>query len=320
MHPAHDTGAYDDSNTAGQGRVPEADFHQNQTQQSAPPPTAGRSFRAVREVSDRPVLWKELRAPLLASRKQEWILAIAIVAALAMTYWATSKYLYSEAAHITYTLVFLLINLMAVSVLAATTITSEKEASTWDALMTTALSGREILFGKVLGVLRRLLPVGALFLGHVMLFTVIGVIHPLGIFHTFLLLGGPTVFLAGTGIYFSLRAKRTTTAVMLNVGLALFLWLMLPILMALIDDALLRGGDDLIEAAMIFNPMVLDALAFDALTKNKWMQPLAFDGPTGDLDGWQFTGILLLVNLLYAGVGLAIIAWCARRFRRFARG
>ena len=60
--------------------------------------------------------------------------------------------------------------------LSATAIAQEKESDTWTLLLTTPLTGRAIVWGKVLGVYKRLAWPAALILTHFLAFTLFGVI------------------------------------------------------------------------------------------------------------------------------------------------
>jgi ABC-type transport system involved in multi-copper enzyme maturation permease subunit len=286
-------------------------------------PASGKT-RRTRRVSDRPVLWRELHVPMLATTWRKIILVVFILFALAMTYLAAAseRALDDEGTHILYGFTFLLVTLVGTVVVSATTITTEKEARTWELLLTTPLKARSILFGKAMGVLRRLTPTAALFLGHVVLFTIVGIIHPLGILHTLLLLAGPMIFLIGTGTYLSLRLKRTTTAVMTNLAVALFLWAALPFLAVLMDEAI-GMGDELLDPIAAINPFALTGFSFMG-TVNRWYESpfsMDFDWPSGggDLSGVEFTLALAGISVGYALAGVGLLAAAAARFRTMTR-
>jgi len=204
--------------------VPTASEHR----EFAPPP---------RRVKGPAVLWKELRSPVFGRRKIAVLIAIAVgLILLFVTYgfFADQHALDDEWVHILYTVIFLALGILFTIILPATCITSEKESRSWPLLLATTLSDRQILFGKFAGVLRRCLPVWALLFGHIMLFTVTGVIHPLATVQMGILVAGIVVFLSGTGLYFSVRFKRTTTAVIMNFGVAVLIWALLPFATTLI--------------------------------------------------------------------------------------
>ena len=111
------------------------------------------------------------------------------------------------------------------SVKTASGIASEREARTWDVLLSTTLTGREIILGKFVGALKTQLILPALLIGHLVLATIFGAIHPIVIPQAMLIILGPIVFLSATGVLFSLLFKRTTVAGVCNMGLALGVWL-----------------------------------------------------------------------------------------------
>jgi len=289
---------------------------------SGQPSLRKRKSQRVRVVSDRPVLWKELRTPILPTRRQQTILICAIIIALMFTYVSGRQYLGYAGAHVFYTVIFMIIILFASAVLPAISITSEKEALTWEALLASPLDGRDVILGKAVGSICRVLPVAGILFAHVAIFTVMGVIHPIGLVHAFLLTAGPVVFLVGTGTYFSLRAKRTTTAVILNLGLAVFVWIALPVLAGL-QGEIMRGTDDVVESILAFNPVVLNFGAFMETGAHGWRtmssSSMGFHWPSGYKSGvGEFTAALMGVSLIYAFIGTVMLGLANLSFRRIA--
>ena len=167
-------GQIDDSLTARRTRA------RSQSPSSTPEHTA-----AIRYVTGSPIIWKELRSPIIqgaAGRNSAIGLLITIIS-LGITYavFINNRCLDKDFTHVTYTLIFVGIGLIINTVLSATTITSEKETSSWPILLTTPLNDWHILLGKAFGVFRRCLPVWALLAGHVILFIFIGYIHPIAL-------------------------------------------------------------------------------------------------------------------------------------------
>jgi len=274
----------------------------------------------MRRVSDRPILWKELRTPVFSSRFQRVVVVCLVAIAMMIGYAAAGKDLDEEEAHMFFTACFMVAALLLASILPAATISSEKEASTWEGLLATPLPSFDILFAKAVGSLRRLLPAIAPFFIHIAIFTALGVIHPIGLVFGLLLLAGPIMFLIGTGTYFSLRVKHTTTAVVLNLGLAIFLWILLPLFALLLGEAT-GAGDDLFEDMLICHPVMLDAAAFDQLAERGYghWEPLSsmrFQWPRGRMSAGRFTTILATVSFVYAFVGVVVFGWASLNFRR----
>jgi ABC-type transport system involved in multi-copper enzyme maturation permease subunit len=200
---------------------------------------SSRSLSAPRRVVGPPVVWKELRAPFIQgidSRNSYIGLAMAIVA-LVFTYLslAQAKSLNEDFTHITYVMLFVFIGGLVNIVFSATRITTEKESQAWPLLLTTPLSDWDILFGKAVSAFRRCLPIWGLLAGHMLLFTLAGYIHPVAIFHLLALVAWLTCFITGSGLYFSARFARTTSAVVASFALVVGLWVIGPILVGLME-------------------------------------------------------------------------------------
>ncbi len=274
-----------------------------------------------RPVSDHPVLWRELHTPVLSTPLRRTILIGFTFAALVWTYSHTWRGINDEETHMLYTFTFMLVTFITAAVLPATTITTEKEASTWESLLATPLTAREIVWGKTLGSLKKILPVSALFFGHVFLFTLAGIIHPLALVHMVFLLAGPAFFLVATGIKISSRVKHTTTAVMLNLGLGLFLWGIFPLLARLVVDAFrfAIGRSALADATLLLNPFFLNLTCFDELAHHaseKTLIQLRFLFPGHSLgDGFSYTSILCAISLGYAVAGIIALGSAIRCIR-----
>ncbi len=274
----------------------------------------------IRRVKGSPVLWKELRAPMIqgAEGKNSIIgLAVTIVALL-LTYatCAKEKCLNEDFTHISYTFMFLLIGLIFNMVLSATSITSEKESRAWPILLATSMNDWQILLGKAVGVFRRCLPIWFLLAGHILLFVSVRYIHPIAIVHLFMLIAGLVVFLTGVGLYFSTRFKRTTSAVVANFTLAVVLWIVVPALLGLVAS-IARGRNDVFEKYVSANPVIQaytimggaggQRNAETKLSKLEYNWP-----PSMHSEGtYSTTGILLVTTLIYVSVGF-LFAWRAK--------
>jgi len=279
---------------------------------------------SIRAVNGSPVLWKELRAPMIQGAEGKYsIIGLAItIAALGITYGvcAKEKCLDEDFTHITYTVMFVVIGSIFHMVLSATSITTEKETRAWPILLATSMDDWHILLGKAVGVCRRCLPIWLLLAGHVVLFVLVRYIHPIAIFHLLLFVPGLAVLLTGSGIYFSARCKRTTSAVVATFALALVLWIIVPALMGL--AAVTHRGEDILERYICAHPLVqVSVLMSGAGGRNNAhakLSNLPFDWPDKDLGEGvgPATGALLVHTSIYMSVGM-LFAWRAkRRFRR----
>lgn len=274
----------------------------------------------VRPVKGPPVLWKELRAPMIqgAGGKNSIIgLAVTIVALL-LTYAVCDKQkcLDEDFTHISYTLMFLLIGMVFHMVLSASCITSEKESRAWPILLATSMDDWQILLGKAVGVFRRCLPIWFLLAGHILLFVLVKYIHPAAIVHVFMLVAGIVVFLTGSGLYFSSRFKRTTSAVVANFALAVVLWIVLPALLGLVAS-ITRGRNDVFETYVSANPVIqaytiMGGAGGERNAKTK-LSGLKYNWPPSiHSEGiYMTTSILLVTTLIYISVGF-LFAWRAK--------
>ncbi len=274
---------------------------------------------AIRSVTGPPVMWKETRLSLLGRRRKLVLIAILLgLIGLLISYVAldANDGLDDEEVHIVYTVIFMGFGLLFSIVIPATAIASEKESRCWPLLLATTLDEREILLGKFIGSLRRCLPGWAPLLGHVFAFGIVGLglIHPAAILHTVILVMWVTLFLLGTGLYFSVRCKHTTMGVVMNFALAAVIWAVLPLLLFIIVEA---GGfsDDLGEAYLDTNPVVQAAVIMDATVGEKGLPDYDWPG-IGDTGPVESTIWMLICLGVYGFLGF-LFAWRAKcRFRR----
>lgn len=203
-------------------------------------------------------------------------------------------------------------------VLPATSITSERESRSWPVLLATPLDDKDILLGKLVGSLRRCLPAWLLLLGHIIIFSLAGFIHPLAIIHTGILVTWIAVFLSGSGLYFSSSFKHTTTAVLMNFTLAAVIWAILPLLMAIIasiNTPLTRDARKLVEAYLDTNPFVQTVTIMWATATESDVQNYNWPG-FGFMNAAKSTAWILTCMVGYMLLSL-LFAWRAKhRFRR----
>jgi ABC-type transport system involved in multi-copper enzyme maturation permease subunit len=274
----------------------------------------------VRPVSDRPILWRELHMPLMGTKRRRTILIVFTLAALIFTYWHTWRGVDWDDTHMLYTMTYMLLTLIGAAILSATTISSERESSTWEALLTTPLTACEIVYGKVLGVLKRLFPIALLYFAHIVLFALLSKINTLALVYMLPLMAGPVIFLVGTGTLISSKVKHTTTSVMLNLGTGIFVWAILPFIGGIVG-MMTRMDEELVEAMLKINPLVLNFLCFDRLSgthqaTTAWSS-VTFDWPINpNLAAGEFTVILAVITGAYILVGALMTEWAIFRIAR----
>ena len=204
-------------------------------------------------------------------------------------------------------------------VLPATSITSERESRSWPVLLATPLNDKDILLGKFIGALRRCFPAWLLLLGHIIVFSLAGFIHPLAIIQIGMLVTWIAVFLSGSGLYFSSRFKHTTTAVMMNFTLAAAIWAILPLLMAIvasINAPFTRDARELVDIYIDTNPFVHVGNIMIATVSEKPAMGSYFWPGHGTLNATESTVWMSACMVGYILIGF-LFAWRAKhRFRR----
>jgi len=281
------------------------------------------STGTIREVNGSPVLWKELRAPMIQgdNGRNSLIGLVFAVVALLITYavFAKHRYLDEDFSHAMYALMFVTIGSIFHIILSSTCITSEKESSSWPILLATSMDDWHIVVGKAAGVLYKCLPVWLLFAGHVLIFVLIRYIHPVAVFHLFIFVLGLTTFLTGLGLYCSALFKRTTWAVVGNFAFILFLWALIPVVLGMIAG--ITRKTDVFETYISANPLFQSSVimygAAGVSNAHTSLSSLVYSWPISARNESVFstTGILLAYMLIYILGGL-FFTWRSKcRFR-----
>jgi len=272
---------------------------------------------AIRRVAGPPIIWKELRSPMFRRHKIRTCILVSIVLILLSgTYYLCDKahILGEEGTHATYAVIFMGVGMLFTIVLPATSITSERESRSWPVLLATPLDEKDILLGKFIGALRRCFPAWLLLFGHIITFSLLGFIHPLAIFQIGILVIWISIFLSGSGIYFSSRFKNTTTAVLMNFALAATIWAILPLLMGIvasINAPFTRGARELVEMYIDTNPFVHMGNIMIATNTGSYYWP-----GQGTLNAANSTIWMLACMVGYILIGF-LFAWRAKhQFRR----
>lgn len=187
-----------------------------------------------RDVSDHPVLWREVRQVTFGSRLRFFLISLFALAGLAFIYyWAgTAEGAFNprvafqnEGLHAALAIVGAIAVMIQPVFMTTGSIAGEREARTWDVLLSTPLSARAIIFGKFVGALRGQWFIPAVVLAHFVLSAALGFVSPIFPLHLLLIYLGPTLLFTATGQLFSLMLRRGVTAAVCNLLLALALWL-----------------------------------------------------------------------------------------------
>jgi ABC-type transport system involved in multi-copper enzyme maturation permease subunit len=187
----------------------------------------------IRSVKGPPVVWKEMISRF-SSREKIFVGTIIAVELIMIGAIYIFPYVVHEIglknAHILYFETFAGLGLLSAIILSASCITAEKEAGTWPLLLTTTLEDREILFGKLIGVLRHVIPSWVLlFIYLIPLWDIYGT-NLYGLFYLIALVLVTGVFFCGLGFYFSSRFKHSNTAITANFIIAALLGFIIPFL------------------------------------------------------------------------------------------
>jgi len=267
-----------------------------------------------RRMGNWPVLWKDLRTPVFGcSRARKLIVTLLIVAVLAFVYigLALENAWGDDDVHAMFCFLFTLLGTLLTVIIPATCVTAEKEARSWPLLLGTTHGDWRILCSKWLAMLRWCLPIWMLLFGHVLFFVVIGIIHPLALIHLGIVMTGIINLLIGTGLYWSTRVRRTTTAVVCNLIVPLVIWLLIPVLWGTVIE-ISSISDKTLEHYMDWHSIFQAGYIGDACSLNRSPLRMGQDG----LDVADFTQLLLKSAWLYSMIGLGF-AWYAKRlFRR----
>jgi ABC-type transport system involved in multi-copper enzyme maturation permease subunit len=218
------------------------------------------------DVYDNPVLWREIRRPLVARRWQAIAVTIFFVGILLFIYgtlYAGSD-LDEPDVQMGFASVFCGILTLLACVLAGTAIAQEKESDTWTLLLATPISARRIVLGKVGGLLRRMMWPSAMIVAHFLIFTIAGVINWTTLWVILWMTFTTNLIWIATGVYLSLRLKTVTFAVILNLLAPAILYGGAAIALT-IAGAVLARDDDWAEAVGLYAPYAYMLSAIDDL-------------------------------------------------------
>jgi ABC-type transport system involved in multi-copper enzyme maturation permease subunit len=280
---------------------------------------APRRARAIRRVVGPPMIWKEMVCSLSHRHRLVSAFVIAVEVLLVLMAYAfppIMDVIGYEGAQMLYLGGFLGLGILFTITASGAVITSEKERRSWPVLLVTPLADRDILAGKLLGVLRRCGPVWLPLLAYVAASAGAKCFHPLAVVQVTLIVLSILLFLSATGFYFSGRFSRTTEAVTANLVLAGILWGVLP--------ALFLAGA--VFATGLQSPAAQSlALAAVPLGQMIILMATTLDDPGISLEWWggplhAASGTLLLLTaaFVYLLVSFLFLARAAHRLRRGA--
>ncbi len=297
------------------------------TDPDAPPLASSRIIKRLertrkknRTVSDHPILWRELRRPLLARNWQKGAGMIIAVILFAISYFAgyANDALQHRDTHIAFAFVFHTLLIVLTAVLSATAIAQEKEGDTWTVLLASPLSGAAIVWGKAAGVASRLFWPLLLFSAHFLVFALAGVIPwKVALITIWVMLSFNTVWLA-SGIFLSLHFRKVTVAVIVNLALPLAAYGAAALVMQVIDAWLEMSGT-FVSQIQWWLPWYYLLEAIDKIRTYGTGADLALPGTTYYAGGSErvtpatFILVTFIVGLVHVAIASAILIITAAR-------
>ena len=268
------------------------------------------AIRGSRVVSDYPVLWRELHP---RKRTNAWLGVFAVIGVVGGLLYLYYRVGVSETVvHVALAIIGTAVIMVSAINGSAGAISLERESRTLDVLMTAPLTAFEIILGKFVGGMRKLLwPVVATFSNLLIFGVIAGGIQPLAPLHLLLVVLPPAAFFTATGVYLSCWFKRSRTAIWLNMVLALVLYLALPLLMMLAGHRS-RAFTQWVESAWaIITPFYQTAIAVSGGSTRAGPLYLGA-GRAITVSAFAYTGAMAVYAAVYAAATftvLVIAAW-----------
>jgi len=271
---------------------------------------ARKGKKKIRPVGESPVFWKEKCSAIarhgIGGRAMFFILTFLLLG----SYFVWREDLNYQETQSVYAFLLFLLSTLAVLGVASATITNEKEAGTWDLLLGTPLSRREIVWGKLRGVFYKTAPLWFLFFGHVALFTALGTLNPVLLLLLLICSVGTGFFLAAVGILASALTRSTTRALVAALFTAFVLWVVVPFFLSI------GGGSRSLPVALTaYHPFIQVPLFTDAAVGNSFRISL----PGDDWGLFETFVVTTISSLFYFGTGYIILQVASEKVRPLER-
>ncbi len=266
-------------------------------------------------VSDNPVLWRELRRPLVARRWQAILLSLFLVGTLLFFYicMAVNDELSEQDWQMPFACIFCGLLTLVTCVVSATAIAQEKESDTWTLLLSTPLSPRQIVLGKFAGLLRRFMWPSILICLHFLFFGLGGVLNWTTVAIILFLIFSTNLIWVATGLYLSLRLKTVTLAVILNLCGPTALYGFAVVVLGIIGGVFYHS-DTGFEIVGLYSPYAYLCSAIDMLNRSNpthvWI-PVFRHVSVGD-----FYAIVSCLGLAYLLLTCLVLWHAIRSFNR----
>ena len=273
--------------------------------------------QAIQRVSGSPLIWKELRFYLPGSRREAAVGIGIATAILATSYVLNFNEGGFERIQRIYVALYFGIGLIVTAALAGGAIAAERESRALGLLLSLPVSNNHIILAKALGVFYRALPAWLVLVGHTLVFSATGSVHPILLLHMVLLAVLVSVFITGMGLYYSTRMRTGSSAGAMTIATAVVLWSVVP---AMAQFVPYWDRDSLAEVSLAANP----AVQLMVVSNGAVMPPprvgradSPYHWPSGRTAGaLRATTELLGVSLLYCCGGLLFALRARTRLRR----
>lgn len=278
----------------------------SRTTEETPRRAARRRARRHRSrvVGDDPVLWRELSLSGFTSRITQLLLVGTVLGLLCLVYGLAGTR--DIEPHMVIAVVGVVVMLAMGAVGTTGGITGEREARSWELLLTTPLSARQIILGKFAGAVRRQWIAPALLLGTI---AVLGVgartFHPVVLPHLLLAIAPPLLAMSALGVLLSLTRKRTASAAVISFAAWAALWMIVPAMSAMMMGLMASyGSRDLtmmLNVEMAVNPVFLAVTAIAGAGWRDWgTNPDSYNTwPEGAMSALEFSAILMAQAFFY---------------------
>ena len=196
-------------------------------------------------------------------------------------------------------------------VIASTAIAQEKESDTWTLLLASPVTGKTIVWGKALGVLRRLFFPFLLVVGHFVFFGLVSELtFSVALLVVWIIFSFNAVWVA-TGVYLSLKLGKVTVAVVLNLLLAFATYAIFPALLGLLTA--LTEKEFFVNQSCWYLPYYYLGTAIDRVNRS-YSSELSFVPLDHSIYVPTFYVITLVIGLLHLVAAGLILAHTAHHF------
>jgi ABC-type transport system involved in multi-copper enzyme maturation permease subunit len=269
---------------------------------------------STRPVGDNPILWRELRRPLMTSTWQRIAGALVCIALMILTYCVlySNNDLKDSDTQVGYAIVAHALMMLLACVISATAIAAEKESDTWTILLASPVSGTNIMWSKAAGVVRRLLWPTVGIAVHFSFFVIGGVITPVTFVMILVVVTSFNAIWVATGVTLSLFCRKVTIAVIINLALPVVLYGVVSILLAVFDELFHISNGHLAEGVTWYLPFYY--LAAGISRHNYDLRPELPGYNSGRVSQSEFLAVAMAFGLLHLVVASVILAIASSAF------